>query len=123
MYDNELVLMTLIQIKKSLEKIKIRTAFITSADFFTKTAEGEEKLDSICMLFIAIGENLKKIDKLTGGTLLSKYPDVDWEGPKGFRDVIAHEYFNIDAEEVFGIIEHDIEPLLSGIDKMIQELP
>jgi len=36
-----------------------------------------EKLDSICMLLIAIGESLKNIDKITKKSLLKQYPEID----------------------------------------------
>ena len=81
-----------------------------------------EKLDSICMLFIAIGEALKNIDKITGGSLLSQYPETDWKGAIGFRDIIAHHYFDIDAEQVFWICTHELEPLSATIKRMIKDL-
>ena len=64
------------------QPMKILTRFrpISSANDFTNTMEGMEKLDAICMLIIALGESLKNIDKITGGKLLSKYPEVDWKG-------------------------------------------
>jgi len=37
-----------------------------------------EKMDSICMMLIVIGESLKKLDKAADQKWLSKYPDVDW---------------------------------------------
>lgn len=33
----------------------------------------------------------------------------------GVRDIIAHHYFEIDAEEIYYIIKNDIEPLKSAI--------
>ncbi len=39
------------------------------------------------MMLIAIGESLKKLDKITDGELLKKYPDIDWAGAKGMRDI------------------------------------
>ena len=44
-------------------------------------------------MLIAIGESLKNLDKITGGSLLAKYPEVDWKGAKGARDIISHHYF------------------------------
>jgi uncharacterized protein with HEPN domain len=81
-----------------------------------------EKLDAVAMLFIAIGESLKNVDKITGGTLLTKHPEIDWTGVKGFRDIIAHHYFDIDAEQVFWILKHNLEPLSRTIKTMIEEL-
>lgn len=121
MYDKKLVADLLLQIQTSLNKIKTRAKNVKSADYFSATSEGEEKLDSICMLFLAVGESLKKIDRITGGDLLKKYPGVDWIGAKGFRDVIAHQYFNIDAEEIFGIVQKDLDLLIAAIDSLIEE--
>ncbi len=122
MFDKDLVQAILLQIDEAIEKIKKRTSHIQSPDYFTGTPEGPEKLDGIAMLFIAIGESLKNIDKITAGTLLSNYPEIDWTGVKGFRDVIAHHYFDIDAEQVFWICKHNLEPLSVTIKKMIQEM-
>ncbi len=30
------------------------------------------------MMLIAIGESLKNIDKITSGSLLTQYPQIDW---------------------------------------------
>jgi uncharacterized protein with HEPN domain len=81
-----------------------------------------EALDSICMLFMAVGEALKNVDKITDGALLSRYPEIDWKGIMGFRDVIAHQYFDIDAEQVFWICSREVGPLSDVIRKMIGEL-
>ncbi len=122
MFDRNLVLSILKQIDEALEKIKSRSEQIHSADDFTDSPSGMEKLDGICMLFISIGEALKNIDKITGGSLLSKYPETDWKGAMGFRDIIAHHYFDIDAEEVFWICAHEVVPLSTTIKKTIEDL-
>ena len=122
MFDNDLVLSILQQINEALEKIRNRSEQIHSADDFTDSPSGMEKLDSICMLFIAIGEALNNIDKITGGNLLSQYPETDWKGAIGFRDIIAHHYFDIDAEEVFWICSHELAPLSAVIKKIMTDL-
>ena len=122
MFDKNLVLSILQQIDEALKKIRSRSEQIHSADDFTDSPSGMEKLDSICMLFIAIGEALKNIDKITGGSLLSQYPETDWKGAIGFRDIIAHHYFDIDAEEVFWICTHEVAPLSAAIKKMMADL-
>ena len=64
---------------------------IRSSDDFTKNDIGLEKLDSICMQLINIGEALKQIDKLTEAKLLVKYHEIDWKKAKGMRDIITHQ--------------------------------
>ena len=67
-------------------------------------------------------EALKNIDNITGGALLSQYPKIDWKGAIGFRDIIAHHYFDIDAEQVFWICTYEVAPLSAAIKKMIEYL-
>jgi uncharacterized protein with HEPN domain len=122
MFDKSLIVSILMQIHEALERIAGRAKRIRSADDFTGTPAGMEKLDSICMLFMAIGEALKNIDNITGGALLSHYPEIDWKGAMGFRDIIAHHYFDIDAEQVFWICTHEVGPLSTAIQRMVEDL-
>lgn len=118
MYDKELVLDILAQIETALERITDRASRYRSPVEFIGTEAGLETLDSIYMLFIAVGEALKNIDKTTQGNLLSKYPEIDWKGVMGFRDIVAHNYFDVDAAQVFWICENEVIPLLATIKKM-----
>ena len=60
MPDMDMVKEILKQILNALQKIQWRFAPVNSADEFTDTPQGMEKLDSICMLLIAVGESCKK---------------------------------------------------------------
>jgi uncharacterized protein with HEPN domain len=91
MYDRDLVHSLLVQVREWLFKIKKRSQGLTSAEDFIASDKGEETFDSICMLFIAVGENLKRVDQITKGYLFEKFPEADWTGAMGFRDVIAHQ--------------------------------
>jgi len=122
MFDKELVLSILLQICDALEKIRQRSEKVESAAYFTASPEGMERLDGICMLFIAVDESLKNVDKMTDGALLQKYPDIDWSGVKGFRDIMAHHYFDIDAEQVLWVISHHLNALIETIQRMINDL-
>lgn len=81
-----------------------------------------EKLDASCMLLIAIGESLKGFDKVTEKKLLITYPSIPWNNVMGVRDIIAHHYFDIDAEEIFDIVHNELSSLLVAIRYFIQEL-
>ena len=87
MYDRELVIEILKSINWSLEQVTKRFQTIQSSGDFIKDDVGLEKLDSICMQLISIGEALKQIDKLTNSKLLSNCPDIDWKKAKGIRDI------------------------------------
>ena len=74
------------------------------------------------MQFIAIGESLKGLDKVTKGELLTTHPEIDWKNVKGLRDIIAHHYFEVDAEQIWWIIENELQPLKKAINDMIDYL-
>ncbi len=101
MYDKELVVEKLTQISDALDRVARRFEGIKSAEDFLASEQGLDMLDGICMMLIAVGENFKSIDRMTERKILTQYPDVNWRGVKGVRDVISHQYFNIDAEEIF----------------------
>jgi len=122
MYDKELVAEKLIQISDALDRVARRFEGIKSADDFLASEQGLDMLDGICMMLIAVGENFKSIDKMTESKILTQYPEVNWRGVKGVRDVISHQYFNIDAEEIFYICSHDLELLRHTVRKIIQDI-
>ena len=112
----------LTQINDAIETIKFRFEPVNSIDYFLDTPAGQEKLDSLCMLFIAIGESLKNIDKLTEKQLLRKYDNIDWKAIKGMRDVLSHHYFDMNAEAVYNVCTDELDDLHTTIVQMIKEL-
>ena len=74
------------------------------------------------MVIEAIGESFKQLDKLTDYELLPLYPSIEWREVKGVRDVIAHHYFDIDANEIFTIVNNDLETLKDAIHFFREEL-
>jgi uncharacterized protein with HEPN domain len=74
------------------------------------------------MMLVAIGENLKILDKITKGELLRRYPQVDWSGAKGMRDIISHRYYHIDPLIVFNGCQEKIPGLVQTINFMLEEL-
>jgi len=123
MSDKQLmILSTLEDIKFSIELIKKRFEQINSSDDFLADEDGLEKLDSISMRLVAIGEGFKNIDKLTDKQLLPNYPNVNWKGVKGVRDILSHHYFDLDAETIFVICDSYIDELLMATISMITDI-
>lgn len=108
-------------ILQALQRIPRRFKGVETAEDFLYSDEGTDKLDAICMMLIAVGEGIKKLDHHTNGELLARYPQIDWKGVKGVRNVIAHGYFDIDVEQVFDICQKDIPELISVIKIMLKE--
>jgi uncharacterized protein with HEPN domain len=122
MSDTADLLDRLQDILDALERIPRRCAGLDSAEAFVQSEEGRDRLDAICMGLIAVGEAFKQIDRQTEGRLLARYPEVDWGGVVGVRNVIAHGYFDIDVEQVYDICQKDIPALIETVCRMLQDL-
>jgi len=122
MYDKALALEILRQIQNAAQTVLKRFESIGSPDDFTSSDFGLEKLDSICMQCIAIGESLKNLDKVTEKALLHQYPQVEWKKAKGLRDIITHHYFDLNAEAIFEVCTRHVPVLEKTITQIIQDI-
>ena len=122
MFDKELTIEVLKQVLNSAETIMSRFEPVKEVSDFTESSAGMEKMDSICMLLIVIGESLKNLDKITEGRLLAGYPEVDWKKAKKMRDILTHHYADVNAEAVFNTCKEKIPDLITTINKMLQDM-
>ena len=122
MYDNELTRHIIEQVLQSSKTITARFKPVQTVNDFTDSPDGMEKFDSICMLLITIGESLKNLDKITNGELLPKYPEIEWKKVKGLRDIISHQYFDVNTEAIFDVCETKLPKLLEVVSKMLDEI-
>lgn len=122
MYDGGIQIERLESVLEALERIPRRFSTISSPEVFEESDEGQDRLDAICMILIAVGEAMRQIDRNSKGELLARYPEIDWRGVIGVRNVIAHGYFDIDVEQVFDLCQNDIPILIRTIKRMIKDL-
>jgi uncharacterized protein with HEPN domain len=120
MSDDLLLLIT--PLSKALERIQRKAQPLLAMPDMLETEEGEDLLDVICMQFLAAGEALKRLEKLRPGLLSESFPRIDWKGAMGFRDVIAHQYFDLDAEQVLLICRDALPGVLEAIHSLEQSI-
>ena len=65
-----------------------------------------------------IGEAAKKIPK----SIRDKYQDIPWREIAGMRDVLVHDYFNVDLNVLWKTVQEDIPKLKSMFVKIIEDL-
>lgn len=121
-YDREVVVDVLDNMIWALNQIHKRFTAIDSPSDFLDSDLGLEKLDSICMQLINIGEALKRIDKITNQQLLKDYPQIEWKKVMGMRDIITHHYFDIDAETVFTVCDDHVPQLEKVLKKIRNDI-
>jgi len=120
MSDTSLVYDFLLEMLESADKIMERCASISCVDDLM-TKEGQVLLDSICMQLIALGEGVKKVDKLTEKQLFAEYTEVNWRAVAAMRDILSHHYFDLNAETVYGVCVDDIEMVRTTLKRIIEE--
>lgn len=86
--------------------------FNNAQDFY----HDEKSFDACMMQFIVIGEAVSRLDEnfKNSNPISSNWVDI-----KNFRNLIAHNYFGIDADEVWEIIHNHIPQLKIDINKNI----
>lgn len=109
------LLLLLTPLRQALERINRKAQPLLADPTLLDREDGKDLLDVICMQFLAAGEALKRLEKLEPGLLTTNYPSIDWKGAMGFRDVIAHQYFDLDAEQVLLICQDALPGVLSAI--------
>lgn len=83
----------LLAILDSCRKIQKFVENIWDADAFF---ESEKTFDAVLMNFVVIGEAVARISP----ELKGKESQINWMKIKSFRNIVAHDYFGVDAEEV-----------------------
>ena len=122
MHDKTIIIEIIEQLEQMIEDLLESTSEITDVNRLPMTPDGMLRLNGICMCFIVIGEEIKRIDKYSNKQLLPMYPSIQWKRVMGMRDRIVHGYFNIDIDIVFDALKNDIPPLLEVLKQMKTDL-
>lgn len=117
MYDCSLILELLLEVEEAIRRIERRFTNIHHPDDFMSD-DGLDRLDAIAMMLIAINENIRRMHKIVGNEWFDRYPDVNWADIRGIRNILAHDYFDIDPEEVYQICSTDIGILKRELEKI-----
>jgi len=79
MRDKTLIIESLVQLEQIIENLLKSTSNIQDISELPKSADGTLRLNGICMSFIIIGEEVKRIDRYTEKQFLSNYSSIPWE--------------------------------------------
>ena len=112
MSNNKLHLLSILE---AIEKVEEYTSgFDSGEDFYYDS----KSFDASMMQFVVIGEMISKLDE----SFKSQHSDIPWIKIKDFRNIIAHDYFGIDSDEIWDIIQTKIKPLKSDIVNLLNVL-
>ena len=77
--------------------------------------ESQRDFDAAMMNFIVLGEMVTRLSE----QFTEKFDHIDWYKIRGFRNIVAHDYFGIDAEEVWEIIQYHLPKLKDNLNKLV----
>ena len=98
---------------EAIDKIEKYTEAFSSAGEFESHVLA---FDACLMNFILIGE---MVERISDDLKHQSEPEINWYRIKGFRNIIAHNYFGVDAEEVWDIIKNHLPTLKVNLQLLV----
>ena len=83
---------------------------------FDAFLKDDKTIDAVIRNFEVIGEAASRIDP----DFKINNPEIEWKHLRGFRNRIVHEYFGVDYEIVWSIIEDDLIGLTNRLKLLIE---
>ncbi len=110
MSNDSLALLTIIE---SIDKIYLYSnSSKTADDFYHDT----KSFDACMIHFINIGEMTTRLSD----NIKESYSNIPWKDIKDFRNLVSHNYFGIDADELWDIITNHLPRLKTSISNILQ---
>lgn len=75
--------------------------------------------DAVVRNLEIIGEATKRLSV----SLKSAHPDVPWKPIAGMRDKLIHDYFGVNVELVWEVVERDLPSLCEKVNRLLVSLP
>jgi len=106
---NRLALLSMLEAIEKIEK------FTSDLSTWQDLKNDLETFDACLMNFVVIGETVLRLEQ----QFIDTHKEIEWHKIRGFRNLVAHDYFGIDAEEVWDIIKNKIPALKIFIKRIV----
>ncbi|HTW91075.1 MAG TPA: DUF86 domain-containing protein [bacterium] len=73
--------------------------------------------DAVVRNLEIIGEAVKKLPPETK----SDHPEVEWKKIAGLRDILVHDYFGIDMDIVWDVVQNKLPVLTEQVQRILDE--
>jgi uncharacterized protein with HEPN domain len=98
-----------------LDAIKEIELFVRGVSFNAFESNREKTLAVVKLLEI-VGEAVKKIPS----ERREYYPDLPWKSIAGMKDILVHEYWEIDVAVVWATVQDSLPPLKEVVMKELE---
>lgn len=122
MSDNQLTIHDRLEdILESINLIQEWSEGRKTVQDFMSSSTGVMAFNACVMRFQVIGEHVGKLLK-NEEKPLDAYPQIPWQAIYGLRNIISHEYANIDEDIIVSVINDDLAPLKEAVEEMLKKL-
>lgn len=97
----------------AIGKIKRYTKELSKQAF----AGDDKTLDAVVRNLEVIGEAAKQLP----ADLRAREPGIDWQKIAGLRDVLIHQYFGIDVDILWDVIQNKLPALEAAVAALLRE--
>lgn len=101
-------------ILESIEEIEKYTTGVSGDKFFRDS----QMQDAVIRRLEIIGEAVKNLPL----AFRKKHVHIPWKEMGGMRDILIHEYFGVDIDLVWKVVEKDIPALKRQISVLLKDL-
>ncbi|MBW2721666.1 MAG: DUF86 domain-containing protein [Deltaproteobacteria bacterium] len=97
-----------------LEAAKLALSYVSgkTKDEFLKDTQCQ---DAVIRRLEIIGEAARRISDETRAT----YPKLPWKAMVGMRNVMIHEYDDVDLVIVWNTVQNDLPPVVARLEKVV----
>lgn len=112
--DNKDPKIYLQHVKECIVQIRTYSKDITEQDFY----KNDLVQDGIVHRLIIIGEAVKNIPV----DVREMQDSVPWKKIAGFRDILVHEYYDVNLKEVWTTVQNKLGELENAVDFLLKEI-
>ena len=105
----------LADILEAIEKIRRYTGGMSFEDF----SSDDRTVDAVVRNLEVIGEAAKQVP----ADLRSRAPKIEWRKVGAFRDMLIHEYFGVDLEILWDVVQTKLSPLEQYLKPLLRDSP
>ena len=76
--------------------------------------QDEKTTDAVVRNLEVVGEAVRRLPE----DFIAQYPNVPWRQAAGLRNRIVHDYFGLDLEIIWEVIQHDLPKLRQQLENL-----